>query len=103
MVFVMIRLLYVEPRIMGGNLYQFPIQIFPEFCGYDGVTVFGRKDYVVITEVYAVTCSSILVWLIHALSLSQRRRPGAETRFIPRAYARRNFRGLKKYFSVARV
>ena len=55
MVCVMIGLLYIYFWIMGGNLNQFPVDVLPEFSGDDGMSVFGRIDYVVITEVDAMT------------------------------------------------
>ena len=57
MVCVMIRLFDVEFWIVGGHFDKFPIQVLPELVGDDCVSEFGRKDNVVITEVYAVTVS----------------------------------------------
>ena len=55
MIFVMVRLFDVEFRVMGGDFEQFPVDMPPYFGGDDGATVFCRKDYVVITQVDAVT------------------------------------------------
>jgi len=70
MVFVMIRLFEVELRIVGGDFKEFPIEVTPEFCGDHGMSVFGRKDYVVITEVYAMIVSLIFLWLVHTIILA---------------------------------
>ena len=66
MIFVMIRLFHVELRVMVGYLYEFPVDVLPEFSGNDGATVFGWKDYVIITEVDTVTHPSVFMWLGHA-------------------------------------
>lgn len=78
MVFVVIRLFDVERWVSGGDLHEFPIEVLPEFSGNDRMTVFGRKDNVIIAEVDRVTSSSILMWLVHALSVPQRRRLGMQ-------------------------
>ena len=67
MVGVMIRLFDVEFWVVGGDFDEFPVEVLPEFWGNDRMTVFGRKDDVVITEVDAVIVPSILMWLGHSL------------------------------------
>jgi len=59
-IFVMIRLLDVEFWIMSGDFNQFPIEVLKEFCGYDRVSVFGRKHYVVVTKIDAMIIMSVV-------------------------------------------
>ena len=70
MISVMIRLLEVQRRVMRGDLNQFPVEVVPEFCGDNRMSVFGRKDNVVVTEVDAVTSSSVLTWRGHSSTVS---------------------------------
>ena len=72
MIFVMIRLFDIELWVMVRDLDQFPIEVLPELCGDDGVTVFGRKDDVVVTEIYAVIVMSVVDGLGHALIVAWR-------------------------------
>ena len=65
MVFVMIRLFDEQPRVVCGDFDQFPVEVFPEFWCDNWVSVFGRKDYVVVTEVNTVAFSSVVLWLGH--------------------------------------
>lgn len=67
MIFVMIDLFDVQGSVVCGYFHKFPVDISPEFCGNDRVTVFGWKDDVVITEVDGVTCSSVVLWLGHTV------------------------------------
>ena len=46
---VIIRLFDVELWVERGDFYQFPVEVLPEFSGDDRVSIFGRKDDVVIT------------------------------------------------------
>ena len=55
MVFVMVRLFDVKFWIVCGDFEQFPVDVIPDVCGDDSTTVFCRKDYVVVTQVDAVT------------------------------------------------
>ena len=55
MVFVMVRLFDVKFWIVCGDFEQFPVDVIPDVCGDDSATVFGRKYYVVVTQVDAVT------------------------------------------------
>jgi len=68
----MIRLLEEDRWVMGGDFDQFPVYVLPELCGDNGMSVFGRKDDVVVTEVDAVAGSSVLTWRGHASTVSQR-------------------------------
>jgi hypothetical protein len=95
MVFVIIRLFDVEFWVVGGYLNKFPIQVFPEFWSNDRVSKLGRKDNVVVTEVYTVTISSILMWLVHTSRVSWRGGLDTGTHFIPRAYATGYWCGIK--------
>jgi len=65
MVVVVIRLMDVEFWIMSRNLYQFPVEILPDFWGNYGVSIFCRKHYVVVTQVDTMIIPSILLWLRH--------------------------------------
>ena len=70
MVSVMIRLFDVEFWIMSANFNEFPIQVLPQLCSNDRMSEFGRKDYVVIAQVYAVIVPSVLMWLVHTTRVS---------------------------------
>ena len=60
MVFVMVRLLEIDGGLMLHDFEQFPVEVFPELVGNDRVSVFGRTYQVVITEVDAMTGSTVL-------------------------------------------
>ena len=59
MIGVVIRLFYKYSWIVFGDFNKFPIQILPEFRSYYWVTVFGRKDDVVIAKIHAMIVSSV--------------------------------------------
>ena len=61
MIFIMVRLLK-NSRIEGGNFEKFPVQIFPKFFCDNRVSVFGRKDEVVITEIHTVIVPDVFLW-----------------------------------------
>lgn len=71
---VMVRLFEVELWVMMSDLDEFRVEIFPELIGNDPMTVFGRKDYVVVTEVCAVIVSPVLSWRSHTSDGSMARR-----------------------------
>ena len=70
MVYVMIGLLEVKLWVMSGDFHQFPVEVLPEFGSDDRMTVFGRIDDVVITEVDAVAVSPVFMWLGHPFIVS---------------------------------
>ena len=65
MVFVVVRLFEVYFGVVSGNFKKFPIQILPEFGGDDRVSVFGRKHYVVVTEVGTMIVPLVALWFVH--------------------------------------
>lgn len=70
MVSIMVRLFEIELRIIFRYLEEFPIQVFPEFRGDHSVTVFGRKDDVIITQIDAVIVPAILLFVCHPFMIS---------------------------------
>ena len=69
MILVVVRLLEIELGVIRGDFEQFPVEVLPEFWGDDGMTIFGRKDDVVIAQVDAVIVMSIVA-RAHSLSVS---------------------------------
>lgn len=59
MILIMIRLLEVYFRVVCGQFEKFPIQMTPYIFGDYLMSVFGRKDNVVITEVNTMIVSPI--------------------------------------------
>ena len=76
MVFIVFHCFEVDFWVVLSNFEQFPFQV----CKYIVIeyvsSVFGRKDNMVITEVYAVVISSIV---IHALSIAWRGDAGTDS------------------------
>ncbi len=83
-----VRLLNVEFWVEGGDFEKFPVQVVPEFCGDNGMSVFGRKDKVVVAEVYAVVIATVVMWLGHSYMVAERGKLDTGTHYLPRAYAR---------------
>lgn len=73
---VVVRLFEIELRIELGNLDEFPVEVFPEVWGDDGMTVFGRKDEVIVAEIDAMIVSSILLYVCHPFRVYEGRRNG---------------------------
>ena len=73
MVFVMVRLFEIHRWVVFGEFDQIPIEVFPECVVDDGMSVFGRKHQVVVTEVDTVTCSSVFPCSRHRVTVSQGR------------------------------
>ena len=67
---VMVRLFDVEFRIKRGDFEEFPVEILPEFWGDDGMSIFGRKDNVVIAQIDAMVVPTILLCACHPLMIS---------------------------------
>jgi len=76
MVTVVVRLFDKELRIKGGDLDEFPVEVFPEVGSDNRVSIFGRKDEVVVAEVYAVTVPSVLLLVCHLSRVYERGRNG---------------------------
>lgn len=71
MVLVVVRLFEIERWVVLGYFVQFPVEVGPEFWGDDRVTVFGRKHYVVVTEIDTVTSASVLCGFRHRSMVSK--------------------------------
>ena len=61
MIPIMVRLFDVEFRIVGGDFKEFPVQVRPYCFSDDVVSVFGRKDKVIITQIDAMIVPFVLL------------------------------------------
>ena len=83
MVLILVRLLEVQARVVLRDLHEFPVEILPELGGDYRMTVFGRKDEVVVAEVYAMTVPAILPLAIHPSTIPERGESDTGTHCIP--------------------
>lgn len=59
MVFVVVRLVQVNGWIVLCDFEQFQVEVVPEFWCNNWVTVLGRKDKVIVAQIYRVAVSTV--------------------------------------------
>lgn len=74
---------------------QFPVEVSPQRRSDDWMTVFGREDEMIITEVHTVIVSTVGLWYPHLLMVHQERSKRHGDSLHPHAYAMGYLRGIK--------